>query len=134
MNVTITPETEEDFDGITNLHNLAFNQTEERELVKRLRKTSNFVSDLSLVAKIEKDVVGHILLYPIQIRTETGKRSSLALAPMSVHPKYQKKGIGSRLVKKGLATAKRLGFQSVMVLGHSSYYPRFEFKPPTDGI
>ncbi len=29
VNVTITPETEEDFDGITSLHNSAFNQTEE---------------------------------------------------------------------------------------------------------
>ncbi len=129
VNVTIKPETEEDFDGITRLHNLAFNQTEEGELVKRLRKTSNFISDLSLVAKIEKNIVGHILFYPIKIKTETGKRNSLALAPMSVHPDYQKKGIGSSLIRKGLATAKRLGFHSVIVLGHSSYYPRFGFKP-----
>ena len=53
VDVTITPETEEDFDGIARLHNLAFNQTDEGELVKRLRKTSTFISELSLVAKIE---------------------------------------------------------------------------------
>ena len=129
VKVTITPETEEDFDGITRLHNLAFNQTEEGKIVKRLRKTSDFISDLSLVAKIEKDVVGHVLFYPIKIKTDTGKCNSLALAPMSVHPDHQKKGIGSNLIRKGLATAKRLGFHSVIVLGHSSYYPRFGFKP-----
>ena len=129
VNVTITPETEEDFNGITRLHNLAFNQTEEGELVKRLRKTSKFISELSLVAKIEGAVVGHILFYPIRIKKDTGECNSLALAPMSIHPGYQKKGIGSSLVKKGLATAKRLGFHSVIVLGHSTYYPRFGFKP-----
>ena len=33
------------------------------------------------------------------------------------------------MVRTGLATAKRLGFHSVIVLGHSTYYPRFGFKP-----
>jgi predicted N-acetyltransferase YhbS len=66
--ITITPKIEEDFEGITRLHNLAFNQTEEGELVERLRKTPNFISDLSLVDKIE-DSVGHILFYPINIKT-----------------------------------------------------------------
>ena len=33
------------------------------------------------------------------------------------------------LIRKGLAIAKRLGFRSVIVLGHSNYYPRFGFKP-----
>jgi putative acetyltransferase len=127
--VSITPETEGDFDGITRLHNLAFNQTEEGELVERLRKTSNFISVLSLVAKIEGSVVGHILFYPIRIKTGAGECNSLALAPMSIHPDYQKKGIGSSLLRTGLATAKRLGFRSVIVLGHSTYYPRFGFKP-----
>ena len=129
MNLTITTETEEDFDGITRLHDLSFNQTEEGELVKRLRKTSNFISKLSLVAKTEKEVVGHILFYPIRIETEIRECDSLALAPISVHPRYQNMGVGSSLIRKGLAIAKRLGFRSVIVLGHSNYYPRFGFKP-----
>ena len=129
VDVTITPETEGDFDGITRLHNLAFNQTEEGELVKRLRKTSSFISELSLVAKIGREVVGHILFHPIRIKTETGECNSLALAPMSIHPDCQNTGIGSSLVRKGLATAKRLGFHSVLVVGHPRYYPRFGFKP-----
>jgi hypothetical protein len=38
VNATITPETEADFDGITRLHNLAFNQTEEENLLKDSEK------------------------------------------------------------------------------------------------
>jgi predicted N-acetyltransferase YhbS len=54
---------------------------------------------------------------------------SLALAPLSVLPSYQNKGIGSALINEGLKIAKELEFKSVIVLGHAKYYPRFGFKP-----
>lgn len=60
---------------------------------------------------------------------EGREHESIALAPVSVLPKHQKKGIGSALIKEGLAQCKKEGFQSVIVLGHPEYYPRFGFKP-----
>ena len=48
-------------------------------------------------------------------------------APMAVHPNYQKRGIGSKMIEKGLTMAKKLGFKSVIVIGHPEYYPRFGF-------
>jgi len=107
---------------------LAFNQINEGALVERLRKTSRFIPELSLVAEYENRVIGHILLYPIKINAGTKKCDSLALAPMAVHPDYQKRGIGSKLIEKGLTMAKKLGFKSVIVLGHPEYYPRFGFE------
>ena len=47
------------------------------------------------------------------------------LAPMAVLPDYQKKGIGSQLIKFGLKKAKELGYKSVIVLGHDKYYTKF---------
>ena len=47
---------------------------------------------------------------------------------MAVHLDYQKRGIGSKLIEKGLTMAKKLGFKSVIVLGHPEYYPRFGFE------
>jgi predicted N-acetyltransferase YhbS len=128
MNILIRSETEEDYEEITRLHDMAFKQTNEGKLVENLRKTPRFISELSLVAEYEDKIVGHILLYPIKINTNKRKCDSLALAPMSVHPDYQNKGIGGKLIKKGLKKAKELGFRSVIVLGHSEYYPRFGFK------
>ncbi len=65
----------------------------------------------------------------ITIRPETKKDylAILSLAPMSVHPNYQRKGIGSRLVREGLKQAKEKGYGSVIVVGHPEYYPRFGF-------
>jgi len=52
----------------------------------------------------------------------------LALAPVSVLPDYQNKGIGSKLILQGLKISKEIGFKSIIVLGYETYYPRFGFK------
>ncbi len=53
---------------------------------------------------------------------------SLSLAPVSVLPEYLRQGIGSELILKGLSIAKDLGFESVIVVGHKDYYPKFGFE------
>lgn len=54
---------------------------------------------------------------------------ALALAPMAVRPEFQRRGIGSALVRAGLDSARSLGHRVVIVLGHPRYYPRFGFRP-----
>ena len=51
------------------------------------------------------------------------------MAPVSVLPEYQNKGIGSKLILQGLKISKEMGFESIIVLGHDKYYPRFGFSP-----
>ncbi len=89
-----------------------------------------YVPELSIVAVEDEQVVGHILFTKIEIEDAQGRRHpSLALAPMAVLPEFQKRGIGGSLIRKGLQTAKELGFGSVIVLGHEHYYPKFGFQP-----
>jgi len=111
------------------MNNLAFKQENEGRLVENLRKNTDFIPGLSLVAEEDNELVGHILFFPIKIINDKLIHTSLALAPMSVHPSRQKKGIGSALVRQGLKAAKEKGFKSVIVVGHANYYPRFGFKP-----
>jgi len=129
MDVKIRRETAGDHQNITVVNNLAFGQKNEGQLVMRLRKTKKFNPGLSLVAEVQGRIVGHILFYPIEIRSEGKVFPSLALAPMAVLPEYQRQGIGSQLVEEGLKKARKLGFSSVIVLGHAAYYPRFGFEP-----
>jgi putative acetyltransferase len=56
----------------------------------------------------------------------------VGLAPMSVLPEFQNRGIGSTLVRDGLEACKRKGCQVVVVLGHTKYYPRFGFVTAKD--
>ena len=129
MNIIVRQETENDYSEITKVNDLAFGQPGEGLLVESLRLNTDFIKDLSLVAEIDKKVIGHILFFPIKIEKGETTHDSLALAPMSVLPEFQKKGIGSKLVTEGLKIAKELSHESVIVLGHENYYPKFGFVP-----
>lgn len=123
----IRPETPKDYASIYKINHLAFEQENESKLIDKVRLGETFVPELSLVAEKKETVIGHILFSKIQING-TSYYPSLALAPMSVHPDFQKQGVGSQLVTIGLQLAKKLGFEHVVVLGHKDYYPKFGFK------
>ena len=53
--------------------------------------------------------------------------ASLALAPLSVLPEFQGRGVGTALVKEAHKRARHLGFSSVIVLGTPEYYSRFGY-------
>ncbi|MFP3413816.1 N-acetyltransferase [Bacillus sp. SIMBA_074] len=111
--------------------NEEFSDKKEHELVKRIRECDAFIPELSIVAVDEK-IVGHIMLSKITIEQDGTSIESLALAPVSVAPSHQKKGIGGKLIKAALEKAKELGYGSVVVLGHPEYYPKFDFKKASE--
>ncbi|PHG36115.1 GNAT family N-acetyltransferase [Bacillus toyonensis] len=107
--------------------NEEFSDKKEHELVKRIRECDAFISELSIVA-VDKEIVGHIMLSKITIEQGGTTVDSLALAPVSIAPSHQKKGIGGKLITAALEKAKELGYGSVVVLGHPEYYPKFGFE------
>ena len=127
MNTTIRKEEEKDHKQIHEVNKLAFQQENESNLIEKIRKSENFVPELSIVAEINNRIVGHILFSKIKIMGDSDYES-LALAPVAVIPEFQKRGIGSELVKIGIDKAKELGFDSIIVLGHKEYYPKFGFQ------
>ncbi|GAA0611035.1 N-acetyltransferase [Virgibacillus siamensis] len=135
MNFIIRQEQKSDYVLTEKVVEIAFASAEqsdqnEHKLVSRIRQSEAFIPELSLVA-VSKDndkILGHILLSNILINDGNQKADSLALAPVSVLPDCQNKGIGRTLIQKALEKAKKLGFQSVIVLGHPDYYPKFGFR------
>jgi len=127
--ITLRQESGKDFTDITRVNDLAFGRKAESRLVHALRKTEDFIPELSIVAETDGQLVGHILFYPVVIKGKNSHFGSLTLAPMSVLPDWQKKSIGKLLVIYGLETARGLGHTSSVVLGHPSYYTKFGFRP-----
>ena len=125
MHPTIRPETSSDRAAVFRVNRDAFGQDAEANLVDALR--AGGYSRVSLVAELDSQVVGHVLFSHLPIRTPDRVVESLSLAPMAVLPAFQRRGIGSALVKEGLRTARTQGHRSVVVLGHRAFYPRFGF-------
>lgn len=127
MNIQLRPEQHNDYEGITRVNDISFQRKAEGKLVAELRKLKYFDPRLSIVAESKDEIVGHILFTLVDIENNGKKYKSLNLAPMSVLPEYQKRSIGKLLVIFGLQMAKDAGHQSVVVLGHPSYYPKLGF-------
>ncbi len=103
----------------------AFGRLDEADLVDRLRLEGAVL--LSLVAEVENQIIGHLLFSRMTVETATGPVAGVSLAPMAVLPDHQGRGVGTRLVRHGLAVLRDRGECTVMVLGHKGYYPRFGF-------
>lgn len=130
--IIIKSESDQDFKSIYQIHFEAFRQENEAKLINDLRKTSKFDSRLSLVAFVNDESVGHILFYPLTLKTYNDSIPTLGLVPLAVKPEFQKKGVGTKLVNEGLSIAEKLGFKSVFVAGDPNYYGRFGFKLVND--
>ena len=128
MNVSIRAEEPMDAAAISAVNRRAFGQDGEAKLVELLRE-GGYVR-LSLVAEVDGQIVGHILFSALAIVTNDARTiAALSLAPMAVVPEFQRRGIGSELVRAGLAHCGDSGQRIVVVLGHPEYYPRFGFSP-----
>jgi len=126
--ILIRAEKPEDLPEIYEVNKLAFERDGEAKLVDLLRAREDFIPELSLIAIINEKIAGYVLLSKIAIVSEDQKRyESLALAPVSVIPEYQKQGIGKMLITNVIDKARNLGYESVIVLGHKDYYPKFGF-------
>lgn len=126
----IRKEEVEDYDVVYSVIQQAFMDAEhtdghEQDLVNALRKGNSFIPELSLVAEVNEKIVGHIMF----TKASTGDTIVLALAPLSVLPEYQRKGIGTALIKEGHRIAMELGYGYSIVLGSEKYYPKAGYLP-----
>lgn len=126
----IRQERPEDYDAVYHVIKEAFENAEhtdgnEQDLVVKLRKSKSFIPELSLVAVEDGKIVGHILFTKAFVHSV----EVLALAPLSVLPDYQNRGIGLSLIKEGHEAAYKLGYEYSVVLGHPKYYPKAGYIP-----
>lgn len=125
--VTIRPEKQEDAVAIRHVNNQAFGQETESEIIEKLRNRG--VLTILLIAILNSEIIGHIAFSTVVVESESSSFQAIALGPMAVLPEYQRKGIGSELVRIGINECQRLGHELAVGLGHPDYYPRFGFVP-----
>lgn len=123
----IRPSRSDDMASIEKLYPAAFPEEDLLPLVRHLLAEEPAI--LSLVAEAGGLTAGHILF---TLCTNTGNDARAALlAPLAVAPQWQRKGIGSALIREGLSRLKQNGVAHVYVLGDPAYYGRSGFSPET---
>lgn len=126
--ISVRTETNTDIDAITDVTIAAFSTLEisnhtEQFIIEALR-ADNALS-ISLVAEVDGRVVGHIAFSPVTI--SDGTRGWYGLGPVSVLPDYQRMGIGTTLIRAGLAQLRELHACGCCLVGHPEYYKKFGF-------
>lgn len=126
----VRPEAPRDRELIFAVEQSAFGRAAEAELVNRLRDLGQLT--YSLVAADGDEVLGHLVLSPVDISDNPQGLRALGLGPVAVSPSHQGRGLGARLIEVGLAAAATSGWDLVFVLGDPAYYRRFDFETAAD--
>ena len=128
--VLLRPEEAKDYPAVYAVIKAAFARAahadgNEQDLASALRQSDAYIPELALVAEAGGRIVGHILFTKAVIAGSV----QLALAPLSVLPEYQRRGVGSALIREGHRRARELGYGYSIVLGSETYYPRMGYVP-----
>jgi putative acetyltransferase len=129
--VEIRPETADDVPAVADLLTAAFGRPVVADLVAGLRRSDWWVAELSLTYVLNGVVVGYLLFSRALVDAPDRLVDVLVLSPLGVAPAHQGMGIGSALVRDGLARLSTRTEAAVFLEGSPSYYPRFGFRPAT---
>ena len=129
MAILIRPERPEDHAEIYGVTQRAFAPMpyadgDEQELVGRFRDAG--VLALSLVGEKDGVLIGQITFTPAI--AADGTSGWYALGPVSVEPALKHQGIGSQLIRAGIAWLHEHNAAGCILIGNPAYYSRFGFR------
>ena len=128
--VTIRNETHCDVDAREQLLDRIWGPSRFEKTAERLRDGRRPAEGLSFVAAEDGCVVGTIRLWHV---CAGPARPALLLGPLAVDEKWRGRGIGTALMRRAIAVARRRGHRAVLLVGNEPYYGRFGFSTDKTG-
>ncbi len=126
--VAIRAELPEDREGISRVVAAAFGSPVEARLVDAIRASPSFMPELSLVALLAAEIVGHVMISVAALHGDGVQLRIVNLSPLAVAPQHQRRGIGSALVREATARADDLEEPLVVLEGSPRFYGRLGFE------
>lgn len=120
----IRQEKVSDFDAVEQLLDRAYGPSRFTKTSQRLREDRLATPGLSFVATERARIVGSVRLWDV---CAGPGRNALLLGPLAVDPDHRSKGLGGKLVKQAIATARMRGHGAILLVGDAPYYGRFGF-------
>ena len=127
-------ENEKDYLEVENLTRDAFWNVyrpgcNEHLVIHNLRQSDSFIKDLDYVLIENNQIVGNIVYSKMFVGLEKKMSNEvISFGPISVHPDFQRKGIGKKMIEYTLNKAKNLGYKAVLITGNNNYYNPLGFE------
>lgn len=133
MNVLIRIEEEGDHSRVEELAresfwNLYRPGCDEHYVVHTMRTHPDFIKDLDYVAEIDGKIVGSIMYTKSHVFNENNEKIETAtFGPLCVHPEFQRKGIGTRLIEYTKTLVQEKQYPAIIILGDPHNYCKHGF-------
>jgi predicted N-acetyltransferase YhbS len=133
MDIKLRLEEEKDYNIVENVTREAFWNVyrpgcDEHLVIHNIRNANEFIKELDYVAIANNEIVGNIVYVKAEIIGVGKEYDVLTFGPVSVLPKYQKKGIGKKLIEHTIKKAGEMNFMAIIIYGNPKYYDKFGFK------
>ena len=129
--ISIRAERPCDYSAVCDLILEVFHETygsgeAEAALVEQLREQVDVGLNVSLVALEQQNLIGQVFFSQVRL-TDFEEVRVCALGPVGLYAKWQRQGVGTRLIQEGLSQCKQHGYKAVFATGSLEYYSRFGF-------
>ncbi|MBR6107719.1 MAG: N-acetyltransferase [Oscillospiraceae bacterium] len=130
----IRPEQRSDHRAVEELTRQAFWNVykpgcDEHYFVHIMRSHPDFIPELDFVITHGSTVVANIMYLKSWLEDEAGtRREILSFGPISVHPAFQRRGLGKLLISHSCEAAQKLGYDTVVIFGNPENYVCSGFK------
>ena len=95
----------------------------EHYVLNQYRTNPDFIPELNLVMEEDGRLIGHVMFSRAELVFDDGtKRPSWTFGPISIHPDYQRKGYGLKLLQHALEKARQLGIGFLCMEGNINFY------------
>lgn len=126
--LNIRNERESDYKNVEDItrkafYNVYFPGCMEHYLVHIMRGHEDFIPELDFVIEVDGQTVGNIMYTKSKLTDEGGtEKEIVTFGPVSILPKYQRKGYGKMLIEHSLKRAAELGYEAVVIMGSPANY------------
>ncbi|MBT6442662.1 MAG: N-acetyltransferase [Alphaproteobacteria bacterium] len=124
--ISIKSEVPEEGPAIEHLLDIAFGPDRKSRPSYKVREGVAPQSSLCFAAHHGPSLAGVIRFTPVHVGDDS---RAVLLGPIAVHPDHENLGIGSQLMKTGIAATKAVDLQLIIAIGEPGYLTRFGFEP-----
>lgn len=133
MNIVIRREEEKDYRRVEEIAreafwNLYFPGTDIHAVVNKLRRSLDFIKELTYVIEVNGEVEGAIFYTTSKIIDKNKiEHKVISFGPVFISPKFHRQGLGRKLITYTIEKAKEMGYRAIITLGYPYHYEPYGF-------